>query len=212
MEIIDFQSPRQLYFVPGDQINLYETKNPVTWIPSTPFICMSRSADPTQEIKIENYVKEPIPVVQRLGGGGTVYLDSRCLCISLKLPKVSINVKENLLKGVTLISMALQEFGIPSLEILGSGDLTFQKKKFLGSTLKISRHCMYYGASIIVKSILRECEYYLAEPKIAPNYREKRIHQEFITSIEEILQTEVSIQKLEAHLNENLKTSNHLPK
>lgn|GEM_PF-5613739 len=195
--MIGLQDPRQLVFVPGDQLILELKTGLVWWVPQQPCIVLSRAAVPKEHVHQQKVEQDQIPLIIRQGGGGTVYLNSNTLCLALAWPNDrNWDVKNALDLGTCWVKNTLHSiFGI-SLDILGSGDLTYANKKIVGSSLRIKASLVHYSCSIILNSVVAEAERYLTLPNKQPDYRDKRSHRKFLTSLAETLGIKISSEQL----------------
>lgn len=199
MEIITTADPRQLGFVPGDQLLAQQTEGAIWWNSPTPCIVLSRSAIPANELQLDSVMRDQIPVVQRQGGGGTVYLDKHCLCIALCWANhgSALNVSEGMQCGVTWIQDAIRKVWKLSTTIAGTGDLIYQNQKLVGSSLRMTRSHVHYSCSIILEDISAKAHMYLSEPIRQPKYREKRNHFDFMGNLSNAL----AMEKLQTSVN-----------
>ena len=167
-------------------------RNSVTcrvWIPEEKIIVLGRSQEAEKELNISLVQKDKIPVFKRLGGGGTVFLDESSTCFSIKFFRnKSKNIDDYLSLGCQkIIDFLASDFNL-MVDKKGLFDLTIHNKKFLGSSLYMSKEVVLYYAVILYSfKSMPLIEKYLKFPSKSPDYRKKRSHRDFLTSLEEHL-------------------------
>jgi len=165
------------------------------WIPDSRLLVLGNSQTPEIELDLEAAQADEVPVYQRKGGGGAVYLTDGCVCVALRFRKSpDRGIADHFAAGNGLIQSAFERaFGI-GLAVRGISDLAFveerhgrwEERKVAGSSLYMPRHCAVYLASILVDARLGELDRYLRHPSREPDYRDRRSHEDFVTNLKAI--------------------------
>jgi lipoate-protein ligase A len=181
------------------------------WIPEKPLIVLGNSQSPDIELNAEIVRADGIPVYQRKGGGGTVFLDSGCVCLAIKFPKrTDWGIKDYFQAGNGLLTNVVRDFfginagprGISDLAVNISGT----DKKISGSSLYMPRDCALYLASVLVTARLADWDRYLRHPSREPGYRGGRTHGEFVVNLGD-LGVEITAERVRDALAEKLRAS-----
>ena len=152
------------------------------WIPKEKLIVLGRSQKAEKEVNLTNTHNDKIPILKRRGGGGTVFLDSSSLCFTVKYKRNREWHLDNYLHyNCSIIKDFLQENYDLTSSIKKNYDLTINEKKFLGSSLYMSKDIvLYYAVILWHNNAIPLIEKYLCYPTKCPNYRKKRKHREFL--------------------------------
>jgi lipoate-protein ligase A len=153
---------------------------------SAPAIVMGISGKPQELIHQENLTKDPILVMKRFSGGGTVVVDEETIFISFicsrdlhdfpLYPEPILRWSEQIYKeAVQLPLFSLRE-----------NDYVIGMRKFGGNAQYI-RKDRWLHHSTLLWNYKKERMDLLLHPKKTPNYRENRSHEEFLTRLSEHL-------------------------
>ena len=154
------------------------------WLPSFPIIVLGRFSS-VQDVKPDVLAKE-IPIVRRMGGGGTVLLGNQT-------PVVEFGFVEKDRHPIKYYACAIAEILIHNFRKRGVPvdfdeswyDYTIYDRKVGGSTFYVMKNRIVYGAVFIHKaSIIGLIEEMLDIPGKQPEYRRNRSHKEFLTALE----------------------------
>lgn len=159
-----------------------------TWIPTDPIVVLGRSNKRGTEAHRENCDADGVPIVKRLGGGGTVILHAGCLVVSCGL-WVTDYYRNDLyfrLLNQSLIDVFHAEIPEPPFAQRGYSDVVLGDKKLVGTSLFRSRNYLLYQASILVDSRIEYMERYLRHPSAEPDYRQGRSHRDFVMGLSEL--------------------------
>ncbi len=149
-----------------------------------PEVILGRSRKPEKDVYVERCRADSIPVLRRIGGGGTVLLNPGVIVISVGgRTHLPFHLREHMTAvNVTIIS-ALSLLGIEELAIKGISDIAIGNKKILGSSLYRKKDTVLYQGSLLLNPDLKLFERYLKHPEKEPDYRQGRPHRAFLTSL-----------------------------
>jgi lipoate---protein ligase len=148
--------------------------------PPSTMVVLGRSNEADLEVNTENCKLDGVPILKRLGGGGTVVLYPGCVVISLGcwvakdfhnksyFEKINQSV-------IDCIPLGLNQRGI--------SDICCDDKKVGGTSLFRSGRYLLYQLSLICEPRLDLIERYLKHPSQEPDYRAQRKHSEFLSSL-----------------------------
>ena len=138
------------------------------------------------EVWVDRCREDGAPIVRRASGGGTVVIGPGALNVALVLPIAAhpalgaVDSAQSYI--LNRLAAAIRARG-PAVEVLGSGDLTLEGRKFAGSAQRRLRNWILVHATILYDlPIARICRY-LRLPERQPPYRERRGHEDFLLNL-----------------------------
>jgi lipoate-protein ligase A len=163
---------------PGEMLRIWEL----------PEYCviLGRSSRWDLEVQQEAVDADRVPVLRRSSGGLSIVAGPGCLMYSLFLsldnspPLRSISEAHHHV-GSRMIS-AFEQLGLP-VTLQGSSDLTWNKRKFSGNSLRVRRRNLLYHGTILYRFDLSRISRYLLPPPRQPDYRQQRSHDQFVTNL-----------------------------
>ena len=158
----------------------------IIWQPEETIIVLGRSDSEESSLLHENVKSDMIPVVKRPSGGHTVILSPQTIVISfLKTGVKELNIYKYFNIFNNIIISALEELGVNNLVLRGTSDICIKDKKILGSSIYKKRESLLYHAVLNTGLSPDFIERYLKHPVSEPDYRNKRKHSSFVTSLSE---------------------------
>ncbi|MDP4183698.1 MAG: hypothetical protein Q8862_00875 [Bacteroidota bacterium] len=156
----------------------------IVWQPERDYIILGQSNDVEKSLDEEEVITDCVPVYKRPSGGDAVILTPKTLVIA----KV---VKQDLLKNPqayfetfnSKVISALNSLGVKNIETKGISDIAIGDKKIFGSSIYRSGNILFYHAVLNVNETTEKMERYLKYPQREPDYRHKRTHRDFVTSL-----------------------------
>lgn len=147
-------------------------------------VILGRSNKAQEETKEEACKANGIPILSRSSGGGTVLLGPGCLCYSVIAP---IEGHFSSISSTTAHVMGQHQQAIssllPTIQIQGISDLTYQNLKFSGNAQRRKyKACLFHG-TFLYDFDLELVERYLKFPTRKPEYRGDKSHREFVTNL-----------------------------
>jgi lipoate-protein ligase A len=137
-----------------------------------------------RDVLLEPAAADGVPLLRRLGGGGTVVLSPGQLVLALVTEAGSPFHNVEYARRINgWISAALADLGVHAVEERGISDLAIRERKILGTSLYRRRRLLFYQASLLVSTDLRLFNRYLRYPHQVPDYRRGRGHEEFCTTL-----------------------------
>ena len=139
-----------------------------------------------ENVRLETCRADGVEIARRSSGGGTVVIGPGALNFTVILPIDSdpglklVDGAQRYVLGRTL--EAIRAEGLPA-EMLGSGDLTLESRKFSGSAQRRLRHHLLVHASLLYDFPLGQIDRYTLMPPRRPSYRADRPHADFVTNL-----------------------------
>ena len=154
------------------------------WIPHATHIVIGQSNSVKSSIYPKRAKTEKIAITKRPTGGEAVLISPRTIIISAVEIGNSQRKPQDIFSQLNqLITASLSDLKIKKLGANGISDLTIMNKKILGSSIYRNQEKYFYHAVLNHSEEPKFIEYYLRHPQREPDYRKKRKHSDFITSI-----------------------------
>ncbi len=164
--------------------NCTAARDSFVFVPERRFIVLGRGSDPGAAFHPEPVLRDGIPVLKRPSGGETVILSPETLVIAVVQNGVPLSSPHRYFKSYSeIIMQILQRFGLRNLHQRGISDICIGEKKILGSSIYWHHQKLLYHAVLNVGEPLENLERYLKHPPREPDYRSRRSHAEFVTSL-----------------------------
>lgn len=160
------------------------------WIPEQPVVVLGSSNKAELELNRDHCLEDHVKVYRRYGGGGAVVLHRGCVIVSIGMwvRELFENQRYFTLLNELLIQALAKEWPLlKDLRQRGISDIVWQDRKIAGTSLFRSRNYLLYQASILVQDDIPLINRYLAHPSKEPDYRGKRDHGSFLTSLAAII-------------------------
>ncbi len=168
---------------------------------STPAIVLGISGNPTEHINEERFVKNPVPVIRRFSGGGTVFINEETyfttfICQAEELqtfcnPQSIFKWSEKIYKDV------FYDFDFK----LKENDYIIGNQKFGGNAQYICKDRFLHHTSFLFDYNSDQMNY-LELPQKTPKYREQRQHKDFLCRLNQFYESKDFLrQKIEIALN-----------
>ena len=143
---------------------------------------------PGKEIFMQRCSEDGVPVVARRGGGGTVVLSPGMVVPIVVAPRPAGDVRAiyRLVQGAMREALWARWNG--DIEQQGISDLAVDNTKVGGSSLYLPRspRLFCYQSSLMVSSDRGLIDRYLKHPPREPDYRRRRPHSTFCTTLREV--------------------------
>jgi lipoate-protein ligase A len=156
----------------------------LVWVPSEDMIVLGQSNQLSQSVFADRIAHDNIRVMKRPTGGESVFLSPQMLILSLCRTGNDLPASAAVFSGMNfLMQKALAALGVEGIENDGISDLTIQHRKIAGSALYRGTDFLFYHAVLNVAEDPERIAYYLQSPQRQPDYRNRRNHAEFVTSL-----------------------------
>ncbi len=125
-----------------------------------------------------------VPFAYRRGGGGTVVLSPGQVVLALVTGVASPYRNREYAQEINgWLVEALAGLGVRGIAHEGISDLAIGGRKILGTSIYRRRLTLFYQASLLVSCDTRLFGRDLAMPRLVPEYRRGRDHEEFCTTL-----------------------------
>jgi lipoate-protein ligase A len=152
--------------------------------------------------------RDRVPLLHRLGGGGTALLSPGMLVLALVTSAASpFRNREYARRVNSWVAATLNRLGVTDVTTEGTADLAVHGRKILGSSVYRSGEIFFYQSSLLVSNDLSLFTRYLTFPSLAPDYRQGRGHEAFCATLHGLghrLPLPVIRQEIEAECRERL--------
>lgn len=150
-----------------------------------PAIVMGISGKAEQLINPSKMLQQPIPVIRRFSGGGTVIVDeSTCfvtfICNSEQV-KVQSCPHKVLQWSADIYQQAFPDIGFQLIE----NDYAIENRKFGGNAQYFCKGRWLHHSSLLWDFLPERMEYLLHPPK-TPKYRQERNHDDFLVRLRDV--------------------------
>lgn len=153
------------------------------WWATAPAVVIGRSERAEQVANLEACERLCVPVIRRASGGGTVLQAPGVLNYSLTAPAPDVfDIHANFALGARLLVGALQQFGIEAAP-RGISDVAVGDRKISGNAMAKRWGGLLLHGTLLLDLDLDLVEACLLHPPREPDYRGRRSHRDFITTL-----------------------------
>lgn len=145
-------------------------------------IVMGLSTPPEKVIDQEVFKKNPLPLMRRYSGGGTVIIEPTTLFVSWILNHTSLPVAPFPREVMRWSEKWVQQFFSPLPVRLKEHDYAIGDQKFGGNAQYFVKNRLVHHTSFLWDYSPSHMEYLLLPPKM-PAYRKERSHESFLCTL-----------------------------
>lgn len=191
----------QKYNLP-DQELLNSTKSAIsTWVPDKTYVILGQRDNIEDAVEDKAAIQDNVAIMQRPSGGHSVVLTPNTIVVSIISFQSSLTAIKTFFKDCNMIIInALKKQNVDNLSILGISDIVLNGKKIVGSSMYKGKDHLFFHAVVNIAEQPDVIAKYLKHPKTEPEYRKKRNHAEFITSLS-AQGYEIKLEKLIVDIN-----------
>lgn len=154
--------------------------------PAEPAIVFGAAGRAQTDVYVDRARADGVPLLRRRGGGGTVLLAPGQLVLALVAAIDSPYRNRQHLRAINAwVAEALAGLGVSGVRPQGICDLAIGDRKVLGASLFRRRNVLFYQSSLLVRCDLALFGRYLRHPIREPDYRARRAHAAFCTTLAE---------------------------
>lgn len=165
-----------------------------------PAIVMGSSQKTHQVIHEEKAISKGIPIIQRYSAGGCVILDKDTLLVSFILNKSILPMQINPLSIMKWTEKFYQESLCIKSFKLTTNDYTIEDKKVGGNAQYIKKERFVHHSAFLWDFDPNHMNL-LTHPPKEPDYRKKRKHEDFLTTLKAYISKEEFISSIEKNLD-----------
>ncbi len=174
------------YNLPDIRIIESEDAQIFTWIPDRVYVVLGQRDNVEKAVESVIAKEHNVTVLKRPSGGHSVVLTPKTFVVAMTHPEKTIkDIKPTFAKSIDFIIRALEMQGVRNLQIKGISDIVIGDKKITGSSMYFAKTKLFFHAVINISEKPEFIAQFLKHPETEPEYRQKRNHAEFITSLEE---------------------------
>lgn len=151
-----------------------------------PAIVMGISGKVQELINSEYHSKNPVPIIKRFSGGGTVFVDHNTYFVTLICNENAVDVP-CFPKPLMQWNANLYKSFLDERFTLKDNDYVMDNRKFGGNAQYIRKNRWLHHSSLLWDFNLENMNYLLMPPKI-PAYRERRLHKDFLIPLKSFIQ------------------------
>jgi lipoate-protein ligase A len=156
----------------------------LVWQPAETVIVLGQSNTPERSLITDNVEADGITVTKRPTGGEAVVLTPWMAVITVARGFTELTGSKYFFSGVNaMILNALHDLGVSNYATRGISDITIGQRKILGSSMHRTEKRLVYHAVLNIAQDTGIFERYLRHPVREPDYRQRRSHSEFVTSL-----------------------------
>ena len=156
----------------------------LVWQPDKTVIVLGQSNTPERSLIIENVEADNITVTKRPTGGEAVVLTPGMAVITVAREFREMTASKNFFRVINgMILDVLADLGVKNYGTQGISDITLGSRKILSSSMHRRERRLVYHAVLNISEDPEVFERYLKHPVREPDYRQKRKHSEFVTSL-----------------------------
>ncbi len=175
----EYNLPDRYLFSPGNN-------NIFIWKPNKTYIVLGQRDSVETSVNVDN-ILEDIEILKRPSGGHAVVLTPKTIIVSMRIANESFkNIKEVFIQCNEIIIKALENQGVNDLCIKGISDICIGDYKIAGSSMYNGREYIMFHAVINISENPDFIEELLKHPETEPEYRAKRSHKDFVSSLEKL--------------------------
>jgi lipoate-protein ligase A len=156
----------------------------LVWQPDKTVIVLGQSNTSERSLVIENVEADNITVTKRPTGGEAVVLTPGMAAITVAREFREMTASKDFFRVINgMILDMLADLGVKNYGTQGISDITLGSRKILGSSMHRRERRLVYHAVLNIGEDPEVFERYLKHPVREPDYRQKRKHSEFVTSL-----------------------------
>lgn len=174
----------QPYNLPDKALYSGQNSGVIVWVPDKMYVILGQRDKPNEAL-FEEHIKEyNIVVMQRPSGGHSVVLSPNTIVVSMMSRVNSITEIKSFFRDCNMkIINALQLQGVENLSIQGISDIVINDKKIAGSSMYKAKEFLFFHAVINLSEKTEVIAKFLKHPTTEPDYRNKRDHLHFVSSL-----------------------------
>lgn len=158
----------------------------LAFIPEAVFVVLGASNSILSSVNVPSCEADEIAVIKRPSGGEAVLVSPNTICFTSCLladnpPRSADFFSQNL----DFISELLASLGVANIQRKGISDLCIGGSKFLGSAIYRRLNMILFQAVINLAEPGKTIARYLKHPARMPDYRDNRLHEQFVRSLAE---------------------------
>jgi lipoate-protein ligase A len=157
------------------------------WESPRPFVVVGFGRQVREDVNVEACQTDQVPILRRCSGGGTVLQGPGCLNYALVL-RAERAAELATVSGANRFIMSQMAAALAALSHLdvrveGHTDLAVAGVKFSGNAQRRKRQALLFHGALLLEFDLPLIERFLHLPRLQPDYRRQRTHQDFLRNL-----------------------------
>ncbi len=178
----------QKYTFPDVQLICSDAGIPelLVWKPDNHYIVIGNGSEAKLELNLKKIKSSKICVVKRKTGGCSVFLSPEMIVISMVFPKTKLIRPMRYFTYINsiIIKVLKEQFDV-EFYVDGISDIVLNNRKVAGSSIYQNAKIVFVHSVLNVAESSKNIGEYLSHPPREPEYRKKRGHIEFVTSLKD---------------------------
>ena len=174
----------QAYNLPDKNLFEQQEQGVLVWQPDKVYIILGQRDNIEDAVEPDEARRENAVIMQRPSGGHSVVLTPKTIIVSIISREHELTAIKSFFRDCNMrIINALEKQGVSGLSIQGISDVVLNEKKIVGSSMYRGKDFLFFHAVINIAENSNYIAQFLKHPKTEPEYRNKRKHGEFISSL-----------------------------
>lgn len=174
----------QPYNLPDQDLFSGKGSSVLVWIPDKTYVILGQRDKPEDALNESKVLENNAVVMQRPSGGHSVVLSPRMIVVSMISFSHSLTAIKSFFYDCNMkIISALEAQGVKNLSIQGISDIVLNDRKIVGSSMYKGKDFLFFHAVINIGESSDYISQFLKHPATEPEYRKKRNHKEFVSSL-----------------------------
>jgi lipoate-protein ligase A len=152
------------------------------WEWPRPAVVLGAGGRIADDVDLAACERDGVPLARRASGGGTVLVGPGCLLYTAVLRYDRAAELRDIRKSYHWILSRVIE-ALPGVTVEGGSDLAIDGRKIGGSAQQRKREHLLHHGTLLYAFDLPLIRRYLREPPRQPDYRGKRLHDEFVMNL-----------------------------
>jgi len=154
------------------------------WESQTVAVIVGQSGVVDRDVHVDRCLRDRVPIVRRISGGGAVLVGPGCLNYSMVLSlERRPELKDVLFSYAFILGHLAAALDLPELTVQGASDLTWNSRKVSGNAQRRGLRALLHHGTLLCDFDVPLMDEYLKVPLRSPSYRRGRGHTDFVANL-----------------------------